>query len=86
MVGLPTETIDKALETAKLAAKPRRQIVIRHRSIYYPLPRTPPWKYCAPQGLLSDRKLNSYFEGTKLDLPEFTREQIVWTHRHFCFL
>ena len=74
MVGLPTETMENALETVKLSVKLKGHILFQHHSIFFPFPSTPLSDYCISQGVLSDRNLESYFEDTKLDMAQFPRE------------
>ncbi|MHC4778408.1 MAG: hypothetical protein ACYTFG_07535, partial [Planctomycetota bacterium] len=83
MVGLPTETLENALETVKLAVRLKGNLVISHHSIYFPFPGTPLGDLCKEQNILSDRKVGSYFDDTKLDMPAFPRAQVIWAHRKF---
>jgi radical SAM superfamily enzyme YgiQ (UPF0313 family) len=83
MVGLPTETMERALETVKLAARLRSNPLIGHHSIFYPFAGTPLHDQCARDGLISEREVHSYFEDTRLDMPAFSRRAILAAHRRF---
>jgi radical SAM superfamily enzyme YgiQ (UPF0313 family) len=83
MVGLPTETLENALETVKLAARLRANLIFGHHSIFFPFPGTPLRDLCNAQGLISDRTVGSYFDDTQLDMPAFSQAQVVWAHRRF---
>ena len=83
MVGLPTETLRSALETVKLATRLKGYLIMGHHSIFYPFPGTPLNDLCKAQGLISDRTVGSFYEDTRLDMPAFSREEVVWAHRHF---
>lgn len=83
MVGLPTETLENALETVKLAAKLKGNLFFSHHSIFFPFPGTPLSDLCRTQGLISDRIVASYFDDTRLDMPDFPRAQVLWAHRRF---
>ena len=83
MVGLPTETLENALETVKLTVKLKGNLMISHHSIFFPFPGTPLSDLCKTQGFISDRKVDSYFDDTRLDMPAFSRAQVVWAHRRF---
>ena len=83
MVGLPTETLENALETVKLTVKLKGNLMISHHSIFFPFPGTPLSDLCKTQGFISDRTVDSYFDDTRLDMPAFSRAQVVWAHRRF---
>ena len=83
MVGLPTETLENALETVKLAARLKGNLIISHHSIFFPFPGTPISDLCKAQSFISDRTVGSYFDDTRLDMPAFSRAQVVWAHRRF---
>jgi len=83
MVGLPTETLENALETVKLAVRLKGNLIFSHHSIFYPFPGTPLSDMCKAQGFISDRTVGSYFDDTRLDMPAFSRAQVVWAQRRF---
>lgn len=83
MVGLPTETLENALETIKLTVKLKGNLIVSHHSIFYPFPGTPLAEFCKSHDLISDRNVSSYFNDTKLDMPNFPRAQVLWAHRKF---
>jgi len=83
MVGLPDETLENALETVKLAAKLRGNQIIAHHTIFYPFQGTPLYERCDDEGVISDRRVGSYFEDTRLDMNQFSRHEIVAAHRRF---
>ncbi len=83
MVGLPTETLENARETVKLAANLKGNLFISHHSIFFPFPGTHLSDVCKEKGIISDRTVGSYFDDTRLDMPAFNREQVVWAHRKF---
>jgi radical SAM superfamily enzyme YgiQ (UPF0313 family) len=83
MVGLPTETLAKALETVKLSVRLKGNMIISHHSIFLPFPGTPLRDLAVAEGYLSDRKAGSYFDDSLLDMPAFPRAQVVWAHRRF---
>jgi radical SAM superfamily enzyme YgiQ (UPF0313 family) len=83
MVGVPTETHEKALQTVKLAARAGGNPLLGHHTIFFPFEGTPLHARCQQEGLLSARRVGSYFGDTRLDMSEFPREQVLWAHRHF---
>ena len=83
MVGLPTETLESALETVKLTIGLKGNLFISHHSIFYPFPGTPLGDLCKEQGIISDRTVGSYFDDSLLDMPAFPRIQVVWAHQRF---
>jgi MoaA/NifB/PqqE/SkfB family radical SAM enzyme len=83
MVGLPTETLENALETVKLAARLKGNLIVSHHSIFFPFPSTPLNDLCEALGFMSNRTVGSYFDDSRLDMPTFPRAQVVWAHRQF---
>ena len=83
MVGLPTETMEGALETVKLAARLRANPLPGHHSIFMPYVGTPLYEQCEQEGLIRTREVGSYFEDTRLTLPSFSRQAILAAHRRF---
>jgi anaerobic magnesium-protoporphyrin IX monomethyl ester cyclase len=83
MVGVPTETHEQALKTVKLAARVGGNPLLGHHTIYFPFEGTPLHARCMRDGLLSERRVDSYFSDTRLEMPGFTRAEVRWAHRHF---
>jgi radical SAM superfamily enzyme YgiQ (UPF0313 family) len=83
MVGLPTETIESARETVKLAARLRSNPLLGHHTIFYPFAGTPLHALCEREGLISAREVGSYFDDSRLDMPAFSRQAIMASHRRF---
>ena len=82
MVGIPHEDLRKALNTVKLTAKLGADIVLT--SIYYPYAQTALYDLCREKGYLTDRRLDSFFEAdTVLNLPDFSKEEILFTYQNF---
>jgi anaerobic magnesium-protoporphyrin IX monomethyl ester cyclase len=83
MVGVPTENVERALATVKLAARLRGNPVLGHHTIFFPFAGTPLHAQCEREGLISQRLVGSYFYDTRLDMPGFTREEILSAHQSF---
>jgi len=83
MVGVPTETHEQALKTVKLAARVGGNPLLGHHTIYFPFEGTPLHARCKAEGLLSERRVDSYFSDTRLEMPGFPRQEVRWAHRHF---
>jgi hypothetical protein len=82
MVGIPFENLSKALNTVKLTAKLRPDIV--QTSIYYPYAQTALYDLCKKRGFLTDRRLDSLFEAdTVLNLPDFSKDEILFAYKNF---
>jgi radical SAM superfamily enzyme YgiQ (UPF0313 family) len=82
MVGMPGEDLRRALNTVKLTAKLRPDIV--QTSIYYPYAQTVLYELCKEKGYLSERRLDSYFEvDTVLNLPDFGKDEILFAYENF---
>ncbi|GAG38069.1 unnamed protein product, partial [marine sediment metagenome] len=79
---IPFENLTRALNTVKLTARLKPQIV--QTSIYYPYPQTDLYEICRQKGFLTDKRLDSYFEAdTVLNLPEFPQAQILFAYQNF---
>lgn len=83
MVGIPQETLSKALKTVKLSARITSNPFIGHHTIFYPFEGTPLYKVCEQRNILSERWVDSYFTDSLLDMDYFPRKQIVWAHKNF---
>jgi anaerobic magnesium-protoporphyrin IX monomethyl ester cyclase len=83
MVGIPHETPEIAFKTVKLAARLASKPIPGHHAIFYPFEGTPLYDLCKKEDILSDRRVGSYFSDTKLDMPDFTRDQILTAHKAF---
>jgi len=82
MVGIPHEDKRKALNTVKLTARLRPDIV--QTSVYYPYAQTALYDECREKGYLTGRRLDSYFEAdTVLNLPDFSKDEIQFAYRNF---
>jgi radical SAM superfamily enzyme YgiQ (UPF0313 family) len=82
MVGIPNEDMRRALNTVKLTAKLRPDIV--QTSVYYPYAQTALHELCKQKGYLSERRLDSYFEAdTVLNLPDFSKDEILFAYQNF---
>jgi len=81
MFGLPTETMNKALETIKINASP---YIDRPMSfIFYPYIATELYNMCLKERLMSDRELESYREDTILNLKSIKKSQVRFLHFYF---
>ena len=81
MVGIPGETLVRALRTVKLAAalKPASIQV----SIFYPYVSTRLHELCKQNGWLAAKRVDSYFEAAStLNFPDFPPRQIVFAYEH----
>ena len=83
MVGVPQETLSKALKTVKLSARLTSNPFIGHHTIFYPFEGTPLYHECEEENILSKRWVDSYFSDSRLDMDYFPRKQIVWAHKNF---
>jgi len=82
MVGIPHEDLRKALNTVKLTARLKPDIV--QTSIYYPYAQTALYEECREKGYLTERRLDSYFEAdTVLNLPDFSKDEILFAYKNF---
>jgi radical SAM superfamily enzyme YgiQ (UPF0313 family) len=81
MVGLPFEDMDKILDTIKLNVAVQPDII--QVSIFYPYPKTELFKLCAQKGLISQKNLVSYFDGSILSLPRISQEQVYFARKRF---
>ena len=82
MVGIPHEDLRRVLNTVKLTAKLRPDIV--QTSIYYPYAQTALYDECREKGYLTQRRLDSYFEAdTVLNLPDFSKDEILFAYKNF---
>ncbi len=80
MVGLPYETPEMIEDTIKLNCliNPNNIQV----SVFYPYPGTRLYEVCKENGWITcSRKLSYFEEGTTLNLPTFTSEQITYYYR-----
>lgn len=84
MVGLPFENSRMMLETIKINTelKPYKT----KRSIFYPYPGTKLFDMCQKEGLLVDKKFDTYLEGSVLNLSRNEQENIRFFHRYFDLL
>jgi anaerobic magnesium-protoporphyrin IX monomethyl ester cyclase len=81
MVGLPTETLGKALQTVRLNAELDPELAIPF--IFYPYPGTRLHTVCEREGFLTEREYDHYFLGVTTRLPTFKEADILFVHRFF---
>jgi len=80
MVGLPYETPEMVEDTLKLNVLINPDNI--QVSIFYPYPGTQLYERCKENGWITySRKLSYFEEGTTLNLPTFTNEQITFYYR-----
>jgi len=81
MVGLPHETPESFMKTVRLNARLRVDMVGFH--IFHPYRGTAAWEMCEKEGWI-DPENDDYVErcDTILRMPQFTREQILWSHKN----
>jgi anaerobic magnesium-protoporphyrin IX monomethyl ester cyclase len=84
MVGLPFEDMPAILDTIKLNARLRPRLI--QRTIYYPYCHTELYDLCQAKGFLTERRYDSYKEGTILTQPGLTATQVQFTYEAFNFL
>lgn len=78
MIGIPTETKEEMISTAKLNAKIRPYIV--RCSIFFPYEGTDLYDYTVEHQLLQEEiaeQVSSHLEDTALAMPQLTREEIL---------
>ena len=78
MIGMPTETEEEILLTAKLNARIRPYII--RCSIFYPYEGTDLFRYSEEHNLIDHRReedVSSHFEDSILDMPQLPPQQIV---------
>jgi len=78
MIGIPTETPEEMLMTAKLNAKIRPYII--RCSIFYPYDGTDLYQYAHEHNLIEDERsdtVSSHLEDSILTMPQLSREEIV---------
>jgi anaerobic magnesium-protoporphyrin IX monomethyl ester cyclase len=82
MVGIPGETLGRALNTVKLTARMRPTGV--QTTVFYPYPGTRLHDECVANGYLTGEELDSYFEeATVLRLDDFPQDEILFAFRNF---
>jgi radical SAM superfamily enzyme YgiQ (UPF0313 family) len=81
MVGLPEETLARALSTVKLNAEMMPELSIPF--LFYPYPGTRLHQHCHDRGYLTDREFDHYFAGVVVSLPDFPEGDILFVHRFF---
>lgn len=84
MVGLPGETIHKALDTVRLNAEVDPDLVLSF--MYYPYPGTRLRDRCVSEGLLTDKEFDHYLIDAGTRSPTFSRTDILFIHRFFARL
>ena len=84
MVGLPGEGAKEILDTIKLNA--RLKVDFTYTSIFYPFPNTSLHKLCEDKGLLTDRVITDYVEGSLLNFDKVTMSRIIFVRNFFRLL
>jgi len=78
MVGLPGETLRRALKTIRVNAEVEPEEVIYF--IFYPYPGTKLRELCAAEGLLTDREYDNYRVGVTLHSALFKELDVLFVH------
>ena len=81
MVGLPGETLGRALKTVRLNAEMKPDLVLSF--IFHPYPGTPLRELCARSGYLTDKECDHYTIGVTTQLPAFRPSDILFVQRFF---
>jgi hypothetical protein len=76
MVGLPGETVRMALDTVKLNARLGTDFI--YTSLFYPFPQTELHALCAREGLITERVITDYLEGSALKFPRLLLAQFIF--------
>lgn len=81
ILGLPTETLPMALETARFNAEIAADLALAF--IFYPYPGTELHRVCRERGFLTTREYDHYQVGVTLTQPQFRESDILFVHRFF---
>ena len=81
MIGLPGESARAVLDTVKINA--RMDVDFTYTSIFYPFPKTALYSVSASQGLLTDRVITDFVEGSTLNFDRLTITRIVFVRNFF---
>ncbi len=82
MVALPHEALDSLLDTIRLNALARPNCM--QVSTYHPYPNTRLWQICEDAGYLSDRHVDTIFDGrSALDSPDFQTPGYEFARQNF---
>lgn len=81
MLGLPEETLSRALATIRLNAELAPELALSF--IFYPYPGTRLHQICAERGYLTGREFDHYFMGVATRMPGFAADDILFLHRFF---
>ena len=81
IVGLPTETLPIALETARFNAEIAADLALAF--IFYPYPGTELYRVCREKGFLTEREYDHYQVGVTLRQPQFKESDVLFVHRFF---
>jgi anaerobic magnesium-protoporphyrin IX monomethyl ester cyclase len=84
MVGLPGETIHKALDTVRLNAEVDPDLALSF--IFYPYPGTALHDLCADEGAMTDKEFDHYLIDVGIRSPVFSRTDVLFIHRFFARL
>lgn len=81
MVGLPRETLPRALQTVKLNAELAPELALAF--MFFPYPGTELHRLCREHGWLTHDEFDHYQAGAAVRLPGFPRPDVVFVHRWF---
>ncbi|NVL91364.1 MAG: B12-binding domain-containing radical SAM protein, partial [Desulfobacterales bacterium] len=81
MVGLPFEDAHSILDTIKLNAQIRPDMIMR--SFFYPYPETELYQTCRRGGFLTDREFDTPYEGTIISQPTLSESQVNFAYQFF---
>jgi radical SAM superfamily enzyme YgiQ (UPF0313 family) len=81
MVGLPFEDAHSILDTIKLNAQIRPDIIMRY--FFYPYPKTELYQTCRRGGFLTDREFDTPNERSTLSQPTVSESQVNFAYQFF---
>lgn len=81
MVGMPFEDAHSILDTIKLNAQIRPDMIMR--TFFYPYPKTELYETCRRAGFLTEREFNTFNEGTTLSQPTVSQSQVNFAYQFF---
>jgi anaerobic magnesium-protoporphyrin IX monomethyl ester cyclase len=81
MVGLPDETLAKALKTVRLNAEIQPDLALAF--IFYPYPGTRLHDVCRERGWLTTKEFDHYQVNVTTRIPSFPADDILFVHRFF---
>ncbi len=81
IVGLPFEEPDSILDTIKLNAQIRPDMIMRF--FFYPYPKTELYETCRRAGFLTEKEFDTFHEGTILSQPTVSQSQVRFAYQFF---